>query len=127
VAGDSRIGESSKSIDKLKQDLRKNPQELSNYLRLALALYEEANYEEALTTLRNASAAFQDNYEVAYAMGLISKKMGNTNEAQKFFQDVIRLSEEIADQTRARMLRRFAVGHVNMIENGDWNLKGEVL
>ena len=59
-------------------------------------------------------------------MGLISKKMGKSADAQNFFREVIRLSEGIADKTRARMLRRFAVGHTNMIENGGWNLMEQV-
>jgi len=126
VAGDDRVKDSSNSIDNLKENLRGNPQELSNYLRLAWAHYGEADYESALTTIQNARDRFPDDYEVAYAMGLILKKMGNMHEAQKVFREVIRLSDGIADETRARMLRRFAVGHANMIEDGDWNLKGEV-
>ncbi|MCH7588335.1 MAG: tetratricopeptide repeat protein [Chloroflexi bacterium] len=126
MAGDERIEESSKSFNDLRQDLRGRPRELSNLLRLAWRLYEQANYEEALKILQNAGRRFANDFEVAYAMGLISKKMGKSADAQNFFREVIRLSEGIADKTRARMLRRFAVGHTNMIENGGWNLMEQV-
>lgn len=125
MAGDVRVENSSLSIDDLKDNLKGNPQELSNYLRLAWAYYEEKKYESALTTLQDAGDRFPDDYEVAYTMGLILKKVGNKDEAQKAFQEVIRLTDEIPDEIRARMLRRFAVGHINMIENGEWNLLGQ--
>jgi hypothetical protein len=59
---------------------------------------------------------------------MVRKALGRKAEASEAFSQVLKLiSSETCDKsTRKDMLRRLALGHINMINQGDWNLEKEI-
>ena len=98
---------------------------MASHLRLGWAYYAKGKYEYAVETFKGANARFSDDVEVLYALALTLKVMGNKDKALSFFRKVTLLSEKIEDKDKAGMLRRLAIGHANVIVDGDWNLAEE--
>ncbi|MCJ7511452.1 MAG: hypothetical protein MUO23_00615 [Anaerolineales bacterium] len=63
--------------------------------------------------------------EAAYLAGLVWRAQGKAQEARLAFQTVVDNHHQIEDHTRGRMLRRLAVGHLNQITRGVWDLEPE--
>lgn len=113
------------SLEDLKQQVQLNPKDIQNHLKLGWALYGNGLYEEAMDALQIAKSRFLDDLEVLYPLGLVLKKLGKKDEALKIFTSVIDKTKILEDQIRGAMLRRLAIGHVNIIETGEWNLEKE--
>jgi len=62
-----------------------------------------------------------------YGLGLALKVQGRKEEAIRCFQKALELIEIglVADRTRRSMVRRLALGHINLLRNGNWNLEKE--
>jgi tetratricopeptide (TPR) repeat protein len=112
-------------IDSLKLDVERNPTDVKKYLRLGWAYYGEDRLDEAIETFRNAKHRFPEDIEVLYALALANKKAGNGEDALGIFRNVIESTKSLQDQTRGAMLRRLAIGHANVLERGDWDLRNE--
>jgi tetratricopeptide (TPR) repeat protein len=117
--------EAIETIESLRDDLKRNPKEAKNYLRLGWAYYAKGKYEDAVETFKDANDRFSDDVEVLYALALALKVMGNKDKALSYFRKVTLLAEKIKDKDKAGMLRRLAIGHANVIVDGDWNLAEE--
>lgn len=113
-------------MDKLKAEVERNPRDLNNHLRLGWILYGEDRVDEAIEIFQGAQDRFPKDIEVLYALALAYKKTGKGQEALRTFQGVIKSAEVLDDKTRAAMLRRLAIGHTNVLERGDWDLKDEI-
>jgi cytochrome c-type biogenesis protein CcmH/NrfG len=112
-------------LEELKADVERNPTDLKKHLRLGWVYYGEDKLDEAIDTFRNAKKRFPEDIEVLYALALAYKKVGKGDEALEIFRNVIKSAPNLQDQTRGAMLRRLAIGHANVLERGDWNLKNE--
>ena len=66
-----------------------------------------------------------NDVEACYLAGLVGRAQGDGARAQAAFQRVVDQHALIEDRTRARMLRRLAVGHLNQIAHGAWDLEPE--
>lgn len=109
-------------IKGFRAELKSNPLEVQNYLRLGWALYGQKDLGGAQEVLESAHGRFPDHYEVSYLLALIYKKHGEDDRAVKLFQQVEKQVENIDDPIRGHMLHRFAEGHINIIEKGGWEL-----
>lgn len=104
------------------------PSDLEGYMRRGWAFHSRGQHDRAEADFHQAKKLAPNSIDVNYVLGLIYKAQGKKDEAIKSFQSVIRLieSDELEDKTRAEMLRRLALGHVNEISKGDWNLEKEI-
>lgn len=112
-------------IQDMKNKLKKDPKEAGSYLRLGWAYYGEKKYEDAARTFLDGIDRFPDDVELLYALALAQKKKGETNLALTNFRKVTLLAEKLEDRAKSGMLRRLAIGHANVIAEGDWNLAKE--
>jgi len=100
--------------------------ELARSLELAWRHYGESRYDEACATLEAALQRDPRDFEVQYALALALKKRGDAPRAAATFRGAIdSLDGQDLDTTRRRMLRRLAVGHLNMLDHGRWDLEPE--
>jgi tetratricopeptide (TPR) repeat protein len=121
---DGEVQEAS-AIDSLKSEVERNPTDVKKYLSLGWAYYGGDQLDEAIETFRNAKHHFPEDIEVLYGLALAYKKAGYGEEALDIFRKVIESTKSLQDQTRGAMLRRMAIGHVHVIERGDWDLRNE--
>jgi tetratricopeptide (TPR) repeat protein len=112
-------------IEAMKKELKRNPNEVESYLRLGWGYYSNADYEKASEIFSDGVDRFPEDVEILYALALALKKSGEESKALTNFRKVTLLAEKIEDQSRAGMLRRLAIGHANVISDGDWNLADE--
>ncbi len=112
-------------IDNLKAEVDRNPTDIKKHLRLGWAYYGEDKLDEAIDAFRDAKDRFPEDIEVLYALALAYKKAGKGDDALKIFRNVIEFATNLDDQTRGAMLRRLAIGHANVLERGDWDLRNE--
>lgn len=117
--------ERSPSIESLQEELKRNPKVVKNYLHLGWTYYVQGSYDQASQILSDAKDRFPEDVEVLYALALALKKNGDTDAALRFFRKVTLLAEKMEDRAKSGMLRRLAIGHANVITEGDWNLSHE--
>jgi tetratricopeptide (TPR) repeat protein len=91
----------------------------------AWGLYGAGEYEDALQAVRSGLEPFPDALDLRYVEGLILKQLGRQREAVGAFREALLRVDRVEDKTRAAMLRRLLVGHVNLLEQGGWNLEPE--
>jgi tetratricopeptide (TPR) repeat protein len=91
----------------------------------AWSLYGKCEYEDALDAARAGLEHYPDALDLRYAEGLILKQLGRKREAVDAFREALLRVDRTTDKTRAAMLRRLLVGHVNLLEQGGWNLEPE--
>jgi tetratricopeptide (TPR) repeat protein len=109
----------------VQEDLRRNPNEVENYLRLGLEFYANGQIERAIRILSDGKDRFPEDVEILYALALTLKKNGEKEKALTLFRKVTLLAEKLEDHSKSRILRRMAVGHANVIAEGNWNLSEE--
>lgn len=92
------------------------------------AYYARKSYAEAEKDLLQAIALDASEFEAHYRLGMVYKAMGKKDEAVKEFQTVIDLLDAQSELSHSKyeMLRRLALGHMNEVLNGDWNLEKEI-
>jgi len=112
-------------IDRLREELDRNPTDVNPYLRLGWTYYGEDRLDEAIHVFQDAKNRFPGDIEVLYALALAYKKAGHEKDALPIFRTVVKSAEDLDDQTRGAMLRRLAIGHANVLERGDWDLRNE--
>ncbi len=101
--------------------------ELSNFINAGWKFHTEGNDQDAEKQFNKALAINQKSVEAHYGLGIVMKSQGNTNAMITNFEKVIQLVAEIVeDRSKAEMLRRLAMGHINQARNGDWGLEGEI-
>lgn len=117
--------EETNSLEAMQEELKRNPDEVKSYLRLGWAYYASAQFDKAAAIFSDAKDRFREDVEVLYALALALKRHGETDKALAYFRKVTLLAEKLENRSRAGMLRRLAIGHANVIAEGDWNLSKE--
>ncbi|OGO15654.1 MAG: hypothetical protein A2Z14_13215 [Chloroflexi bacterium RBG_16_48_8] len=112
-------------IDSLRAGVERNPTDVNQHLRLGWTYYGEDRLDEAIRAFQDAKDRFPEDIEVLYALALAYKKAGHKKDALGIFRTVIKAAEVLDDRMRGTMLRRLAIGHVNVLERGDWDLRNE--
>jgi Tfp pilus assembly protein PilF len=91
----------------------------------AWAAYGAQDLAQAQREVQGLLEQSPHDVEAAYLAGLVARAQGAGDRATAAFQVVVDHHAQIADATRARMLRRLAVGHLNQLSRGQWDLEPE--
>jgi tetratricopeptide (TPR) repeat protein len=104
------------------------PADTAAYLRRGYAFYGVANYADAAEDFKKAIDLDATAVDAVYGLGMSLKAAGKNEESVASFKKAIALIDQgvVPDKSRARILRRLALGHVNEITSGDWNLEAEI-
>ncbi len=104
------------------------PTDAAAYLRRGYAYLGIGQYPQAAEDFRKALELDPASVDSVYALGMSLKADGKKEEATTAFLKAIALLDEgaVKDKSRARILRRLALGHVNEIATGNWNLEAEI-
>ncbi len=105
-----------------------SPRSAADYLRRGYAFYARGRFPEAIEDYRAATALDPEMVDAVFALGMALKASERPQEGIQAFQQVLSLlnAGAVADRTRADMLRRLALGHINEMTSGDWNLRREI-
>lgn len=104
------------------------PTTVAEFNKRGMAYYARKDYPAAIQDLEAALAKEPQNIDTLYNLGMVYKAHKLTDKAVEVFTTAIGLLESgvIADKSRTEMLRRLALGHINEIKQGDWNLEKEI-
>lgn len=104
------------------------PQTVSDYMRRGYAYYARSKFPEAEGDFKKAMEIEPKAVDAIYALGMSLKAQGRKDDSIQAFQQVIDMIGQgaIENKVRANMLRRLALGHINEIKEGDWNLEKEI-
>jgi tetratricopeptide (TPR) repeat protein len=81
----------------------------------------EENFRQAITLNPKSVDAY-------YGLGLVLKAQDRRQDAIIAFQQVVDFldASTVEDRSRSQMLHRLAIGHMNYLKTGDWNLEKEI-
>jgi tetratricopeptide (TPR) repeat protein len=84
--------------------------------------------DQAEADFRRAISIDPEDVDATYVLGLVLKAEGRIEEAVASFQKAVSLIEagKVENKDRSEMLRRLALGHINELTEGDWNLEKEI-
>lgn len=104
------------------------PESAAEYVRRGMIFYARKQYEAAVEDFNRAIALDPRLVDGYYALGMVYKAMKKPSEAVAAFQNAITLlgAQGGERDSRREMLRRLALGHINEIQIGDWNLEKEI-
>lgn len=104
------------------------PSSASAYLNRGMAFYARRKYEQAQSDLTQAAQMDPKMVDAFYGLGMIQKAMGAKAQAEASFRQVIELVDGgvLENLVSAHMLRRLAVGEINSMTKGDWDLAKEI-
>jgi len=119
-----RIVEGAPSIEALEAGVRQNPDEVEPLRNLGWGHYGRGQTQQAIEVFRRATERFSSDAESYYALGLALVRAGDQQEAAKqAFQRAVELADSIPGKVRADMLRKLAMGHLNQIDHGRWDIR----
>jgi tetratricopeptide (TPR) repeat protein len=104
------------------------PANSTGYLQRGYAFYGVNRYAEAVEDFHKAIDLDPTAVDAVYGLGMGLKAEGKKEEAVAAFKNAIALLDQgvVSDKVRARILRRLALGHINEMTKGDWNLEAEI-
>lgn len=100
-----------------------------DYYREAWAFHGSKKDEDAAEeNFRQAIALNPSSVDAYYGLGLVLKAQDRRQDAIQAFQKVVELldAQTVGDLSRAHMLRRLSIGHMNQMKTGDWGLEKEI-
>lgn len=100
-----------------------------DYYREAWVLHSSKKDEDAAEeNFRQALTLNPRSVDAYYGLGLVLKAQDRRQDAIQAFQKVIELidAQAVEDRSRAQMLRRLSIGHMNQMKTGDWDLEKEI-
>jgi tetratricopeptide (TPR) repeat protein len=115
-----------KSASELPDPKSINASTAGDYAGRAWVYYSAGNYQEAVIDFCQALNLEPENPDTVYGLALALKSSGKTEQAIASFKKVIKIIESSSDHIRAQMLKRLAIGHINRMKTGDWNLEKEM-
>ncbi len=104
------------------------PSTVDDYVKRGMAYYARKQFAEAEADLKKAVTMNGNNIDSYYSLGMVLKAMDKKDEAVAAFNQAISLIRARPDAGAVKydMLRRLALGHVNELTGGDWNLEKEI-
>ena len=92
------------------------------------AYHSRGEQDKAEADFRRAVSYSPESVDANYAMGLVMKSQGKTQEAIELFEktmDLI-LQGKIEHHSKSEMMRRLTLAHINELKTGDWNLEDQI-
>ena len=104
------------------------PKTVDEFQKRGMAYYARKQFAEAEADLKKAISLDSNSIDSFYSLGMVLKANNCKDEAVAAFKKVIDLihARSGPSETRYDMLRRLALGHVNELTQGDWNLEKEI-
>jgi Tfp pilus assembly protein PilF len=104
------------------------PMDADGFIQRGTAFYARKDYSSAINDLNRATAIDGNKIDSFYALGMAYKATQENEKSVSAFRQVLELIKHQADADKVRnaMLRRLALGHINEITQGDWNLEKEI-
>jgi tetratricopeptide (TPR) repeat protein len=104
------------------------PTTAEEFQKRGMALYARKQYAGAEIDLKKAISLDSTHIDSYYSLGMVFKAVNRKDEAVAAFTKVLNLlsSQEGASTSKNDMLKRLALGHINEITQGDWNLEKEI-
>ena len=105
------------------------PRAESDYYEQGWLLHSSRKDEDAAEeNFRKAIASNPKFIDAYFGLGLVLKSQDRRQESIQAFQKVMDLleSDPLEDRSRAEMLRRLTLAHINHLKSGDWNLEKEI-
>ncbi len=104
------------------------PIRAEDFLKRAMAYYARRMFPKASNDIQQAVQIDSQSVDAWYALGLISKASGDKGQAEQAFRKVIDLLDNTPQENlvTAHMLRRLALGEINFLTKGDWDLEKEI-
>lgn len=92
--------------------LQSNPDDPNAHARLAWALYNAGEFNEAIEVLEKARKRFKNDVELLYALGLVLKQ-SDSKKAKAVFKELLAIKESSVSATKTTMFRRLAQNHMD--------------
>ena len=104
------------------------PTSAQDYFQRGMAYYARKSYAEAEKDLKQSITLDPKGVEGHYRLGMVFKAQNKKDEAIQEFKTVIDLldAQDDLESTHDQILRRLALGHLNEVSQGDWNLEKEI-
>jgi tetratricopeptide (TPR) repeat protein len=104
------------------------PTNAVEFQKRGMAYYARKQYAEAEADLKKATSLDGNNIDAYYSLGMVYKAINRKDEAVAAFKQALELisAKPDAKVPQYDMLRRLALGHVNEMTQGDWNLEKEI-
>ncbi len=98
------------------------------YRQRGTAYYARKHYQAAEADLNQAIRMESNSIDAYYMLGMVYKAMKSDEEAVTAFTQALELIKDQPEGNKVKkdMLRRLALGHINSITQGDWNLEKEI-
>jgi tetratricopeptide (TPR) repeat protein len=112
-------------LDPSKMD---QPTTADEFQHRGMAYYARKEHSAAEADLKEAISLEGNNIDAFYSLGMVYKAMNCRAQAVDSFNNVLNLVgvKTASNKTRFDMLRRLALGHINEMTQGDWNLEKEI-
>lgn len=112
------------------ESVRPNPPKtFKEYYSEGWALHGSNKDDDAAEeNFRHAIAVDPNSADAYFGLGLVLKSQDRRQEAIDSFEKVVDILDNTnqEDVIRTKMLRRLALGHINQMRKGDWDLEKEV-
>lgn len=104
------------------------PATAEEFQRRGMAYYARKQFTEAEADLKKAISLDGNNIDSYYSLGMVMKAVHRNEDAVNAFKQVVDLisAKSDAGSVKLDMLRRLALGHINEITEGEWNLGSEM-
>lgn len=112
-------------LARLEREALAAPNDSAAWMRWAWALYGDGQPAQAAIQARRAGELNAGDPEAAYLLGMSLKAAGDRAGAVAAFRAAAANMPHLQDAGRAAMLRRLAIGQVNWLERGLWDLEPE--
>lgn len=91
-----------------------------DHLRLGWAKYGAGEYKQAVDTFDAGLERFPGDVELLYGLGMALKKAEKKRRALGAFEAALERMAAVTDETRRKMLARFARQQIHHIVHGRW-------
>jgi Tfp pilus assembly protein PilF len=109
-------------------DTMAEPTTPEEYRQRGTAFFARKDYRAAVADLKEAISLESNSIDAFYMLGMVHKALQQNDEAVAAFTQVLVLikAQPVGDKVKNDMLHRLALGHINSITQGDWNLEKEI-
>jgi len=104
------------------------PSTADEYQKRGMAFYARKKYDDAVVDLQKAVSLDGNNIDSFYTLGMVLKALDRKEEGVQAFTRALDLIKTNPGPNSAKydMLKRLALGHINEMTQGDWNLEKEI-